>query len=192
MVDAIDLGALDRATEIFLQELHLPDVADLDLPTACGDWAIKDVVNHVCGGALRYMHYLKGGMPEQISWTRTADHVGDDPRAAHANVSADLRRLFAQPDAGLIRAHHPAQTISGDELLVMRVQELAVHAWDIASAMDATATIDNDLAIYILDRGARILRILREYGRYDTETEPVDPQAPAPARLLALTGRSMP
>lgn len=151
-----------------------------------------DVANHVCGGALRYMHYLRGGTPEQIDWTHTADNVGGDPGAAHANVCADLRELFARPDAGVVRAHHPAQTISGDELLVMRVQELAVHAWDITSALVATATIDDGLAAYILDRGAQVLQILRGYGRYGPEPEPVDPRPSVAARLLALTGRSMP
>lgn len=191
VLDSTDLDTLDRATQSFSQVLGSLDAEVLDRPTACGDWTVKDVANHVCGGALRYAHYLRGGMPEEIAWTRTADNVGDDPRAAHDNLSAELRTLFAQPGAGSIRAHHPMQTISGGELLRMRVAELAVHAWDIASTLDATSTIDNDLAAYILDRGASILQAQREHG-YFADVERAHPDAPAPARLLALTGRSMP
>ncbi|MGH3969675.1 MAG: maleylpyruvate isomerase N-terminal domain-containing protein, partial [Mycobacterium sp.] len=124
------------------------------------------VSNHVCGGALRYAHYLRGGMPEEIAWTRTADNVGDDPHATQDNLSAELRTPFAQPDAASIRTHHPMQTASGGALLRMRVVELAVHAWDIASTLDATSTIDNDLAAYILDRGASILQAQREHGYF--------------------------
>jgi uncharacterized protein (TIGR03086 family) len=189
-LDSIDLDALDRATHSFSQVLGSLDVVVLGRPTGCGDWTVKDVANHVCGGALRYAHYLRGGMPDEIAWTRAADNVGDDPRAAHDNLSAALRTLFAQPGAGTIRAHHPMQTISGGVLLRMRTAELAVHGWDIASALDATSTIDNGIAAYILDRGAQILRVQREHG-YFADVEPVDPHAPASARLLSLTGRSI-
>lgn len=190
-VDSTDLDALDRATRSFSQVLGPLDAASLNRPTACGGWTVKDVANHVCGGALRYAHYLRGGMPAEIAWTRTADNVGNDPQAAHDHLSAELRTLFAQPGAGSIRAHHPMQTVSGATLLRMRVTELAVHSWDIASTLDATSTIDSDLAAYILDRGALVLRAQRERG-YFADIEPANPEAPAPARLLALTGRSMP
>lgn len=191
MLDSTDLDALDRATQWFSQVLASLDTDVLDRPTACGYWTIKDVANHVCGGALRYAHYLRGGMPNEIGWTRTADNLGDDPRAAHDSLSAELRTLFAQPDAGSIRAHHPMQAVSGGALLRMRVAELAVHAWDIASTLDVTSTIDNDLAAYILDRGASILQAQHDHGYYP-DVEPANPDAPAPARLLALTGRSIP
>jgi uncharacterized protein (TIGR03086 family) len=191
MLDSTDLDTLDRATQAFSQVLGSLDTDVLALPTACGDWTVNDVANHVCGGALRYAHYLRGGMPDEIAWTRTADNVGNDPRTAHDNLSAELRTLFAQSGAGSIRAHHPMQTVSGAVLLRMRVAELTVHAWDIASTLDATSTIDNDLAAYILDRAASILQAQREHG-YFADVEPANPNAPAPARLLALTGRSMP
>ncbi|WP_067969138.1 TIGR03086 family metal-binding protein [Mycolicibacter icosiumassiliensis] len=191
MLDSTDLDALDRATQSFSHVLVSLDTDACDRPTACGDWTIKDVANHVCGGALRYAHYLRGGMPEEIVWTRTADNIGGDPRAAHDRLSAELRTLFAQPGAGLIRAHHPMQTVSGGALLRMRVAELAVHGWDITSTLDPTSMIDNDLAIYILDRGASILQAQRDRG-YFAEVEPANPDAAAPARLLALTGRSQP
>lgn len=121
----------------------------------------------------------------------SAAEVGDDPQAAHDNLSAKLRTLFAQSGAGSIRAHHPMQTISGGALLRMRVAELTVHAWDIANTFDATSTIDNGLAVYILDSGASILRVQREHG-YFADVGPPDPHALASARLLALTGRSIP
>ncbi|MGW6375754.1 TIGR03086 family metal-binding protein [Rhodococcus sp. NPDC055112] len=184
-----DLDALDRATQSFSQVLGSLDAAELSRPTTCGDWTIKDVANHVCGGAVRYAHYLRGGMPEGAVWTRTADHVGDDPRVAHEHLSAELRTLFAQPDAGSIRAHHPMKTVSGGALLRMRVEELVVHAWDIESTLDAESSIDNALAVYILDRGAAILQTQREHG-YFADVEPAGRHAAAPERLLASTGRS--
>lgn len=191
MLDSTDPDTLDRATQAFSHVLGSLDSDLLDRPTARGDWTVKDVANHVCGGALRYTHYLRGGMPDEIAWTRTTDNVGDDPRAAHDHLSAQLRTLFAQPGAGSISARHPMQTVSGGALLRMRVAELAVHAWDIASTLDATSTIDDDLAAYILDRAAAILRAQSEHG-YFADVEPVNSDAPASTRLLSLTGRSMP
>lgn len=96
MLDSTDLAALDLATQSFSQVLGSLEVEFFDHPTACGDWTVKDVANHVCGGGLRYAHYLRGGMPEDIAWTRTSDNVGNDPHAAHDNLSAELRTLFAK------------------------------------------------------------------------------------------------
>lgn len=177
MLDSTDLDTLDCATQSFSQVLSSLDATDLDRPTACGGWTVKGVANHVCGGALRYAHYLRGGMPDEIAWTRTADNVGHDPRSAHDKLSAELRILFTQPGAGSTRAHHPMQTISGTMLLRMRVVELAVHAWDITSTLEATSKIDNDLAAYLLDRAAPILQVQREHALTITRSaqQPHDP-----------------
>lgn len=191
MVVTTDLATLDRATQLFSQVLASLRPEDLDRPTACGEWTIRDIANHVCGGAMRYAHYMRGGTADEVAWTRAADHVGDRPRAVHEQGSAELRRLFAQPGAGSIRAHHQLQTVSGSELLYMRVEELAVHAWDIASTLDPTATIDPTLAAYVLDRGNSIIQMQRNHG-YFAEVAPADTDAPAAVQLLALTGRSMP
>ncbi|MFL0276393.1 TIGR03086 family metal-binding protein [Mycobacterium sp. SMC-19] len=190
-VDSTDLDMLDHATQSFSLVLGSIDTEDFGRPTACGDWTIKEIASHVCGGALRYAHYLRGGLPDEIAWTRAADHVGNDPRTVHDKLSAELRTLFAQPGAGSVGAHHPMQTVSGAVLLRMRVAELAVHAWDMESTLDAASTLDDDLAAYLLDRAISILRAQREHG-YFADVEPANPDAPAPARLLALTGRSMP
>ena len=191
MVDPTDLATLDHATKQFSQVLAPLRSEDLDGPTACGDWTIRDIANHVCGGALRYAHYMRGGTADGVAWTRAADHVGDNPRAVHDQSSAELRKLFARPGAGSIRAQHPMQTVSGDELLCMRVEELAVHAWDIASTLDPAATINPTLAAYVLDRGAEILQMQRSHG-YFAEVALANEEAPAEAHLLAFTGRSMP
>ena len=191
MLDATDLNMLDRATELFTQVLDSLETATFHRPSACTDWTMQDVANHVCGGALRYAHYLRGGMPDEIAWTRSVDTIGDDPSAAHDKLSAELRTLFAQPGAGTIRAHHSMQTVSGAELLRMRVAELAVHAWDMASSFTPTAEIDNDLAEFLLDRATPVLLAQREHG-YFAHPEPAQSGAPASAKLLALTGRSMP
>ncbi|MGB5797569.1 MAG: hypothetical protein WBH51_17480 [Mycolicibacter algericus] len=90
-LDSADLDSLDRAPQAFSQVLG----------------SLERNANHVCGGALRYAHYLRGGMPGEIAWTRTADNAGNDPQAAHDNLSAELRTLFAQSGAGSLRAHHP-------------------------------------------------------------------------------------
>lgn len=187
-LDALDLDSFDHATAVFAQVLRSMDRADGDRRTACGGWTITEVANHVCGGALRYIHYLRGGAPEDISWTHNADNIGDDPRAVHRRLSADLRTLFAHPDAGSLRARHPMRTVSGAQLLRMRVLELAVHAWDISSTLDGAATIDDDLATYLLDRAAELLEAERAHG-YFTDVQPVGPDGSASARLLALTGR---
>ncbi|AXH95536.1 hypothetical protein DV701_04790 [Ornithinimicrobium avium] len=74
-----------------------------------------------------------------------------------------------------------------DAVLLMRAGDVALHAWDVASAAGQPWPVDEDLAGWLLEAAAPVIEELRQLGFF---------AAPLPAaggsnreRLLALAGR---
>lgn len=186
MISDDDMRMLDRATESFGRILSRPGAIG-PRPSRCAEWSTREVANHVLGGAIRYAHYFSGGDPAEIAWSRTADHLGDDAPAAHRELASALRdQLDRHRDDGIV-LHHPIQDVDATTLLVLRVQELVLHGWDIASAAEPSVELDPQLCAFLLERGEPVRAMLREAGSLATPATPVD-DSPT-ARVLAACGR---
>jgi len=187
MITDEDLRMLDHATATF-EQILTTDGALGDLPSRCAGWSTRDVANHVLGGAIRYTHYFTGGSGDDVAWTRTADHAGDDAVAVHRTLCAALRDEFvAHRDDADLALHHPIRDVDVVTLLVLRVQELVLHGWDIASVTAPGTELDPDLCRYLLDRGAPVRAMLRDGGKLGAALTP-DGDGPA-AAVLAEWGR---
>lgn len=186
MISDDDLQQLDRASDVFggvLSEDGLVGPQE----SRCEGWSTRDVANHILGGAIRYTNYFPGGDPSKIVWSRTAEHLGDDARKSHDDLAQALRREFVlHRDDGII-LHHPVQDVDAPTLLVMRVQELVLHAWDIASIADPAVEIDPELGRFLLDRGGPVRTILRGPGALGPETDSRDTSITE--QVLAAWGR---
>ncbi|MFD4369488.1 maleylpyruvate isomerase family mycothiol-dependent enzyme [Rhodococcus sp. NPDC058521] len=186
MISDDDLQLLDCATGVFGQLLSAERLIGSQ-PSRCPGWSTHDVANHVLGGAIRYTNYFPDGDPSKIVWSRTAEHLGDDPRKSHDDLAQALRREFVRHrDDGII-LHHPVQDVDAPTLLVMRVQELVIHAWDIASITDPAVEIEPALGRFLLDRGEPVRTILRAPGALGPETDPSG--TGLTERVLAAWGR---
>lgn len=186
MISDDDLQRLDLATDVFgqlLSEQHLIG----SQPSRCEGWSTRDVANHVLGGSIRYAHYFTVGDPAEVAWSRTADHAGDDPSSAHHELAAALRREFVRHRDDRIVLHHPLEDVDASTLLVMRVQELVLHGWDIASVIDPDVEMDPGLCRFLLDRGESVRAMLREHGAIGPETKPAG--AWLTSQVLAAWGR---
>jgi uncharacterized protein (TIGR03086 family) len=186
MISEDDLQKLDLATDAFERVLSDEDLIGTQL-SRCPGWSTRDVANHVLGGAIRYTHYFSGGDPAEIAWTRTADHVGRDPARAHRTLADALRREFVDHRDDGIVLHHPIQDVDAPTLLVMRVQELVLHSWDIASVAEPDIELDPSLCRFLLDRGETVRTILRTAGALGHATTPVSGRLTA--EVLAEWGR---
>ncbi|WP_182358775.1 maleylpyruvate isomerase N-terminal domain-containing protein [Tomitella gaofuii] len=182
-----DLRLLTRATDGFGAVLARTDLTGDDAGR-CAGWTLRDVANHVLGGAIRYQHYFSGGDPAEVAWSRTADHAGGDAAAAHRRVSAMLNDRITEHRGSAITLHHPLADIDVPTLLVLRVQELVLHGWDIASVAAPSVTIDPALGVFLLERGASVRTLLRDHGALGPEHDP-GAEADLTARVLAAWGR---
>jgi hypothetical protein len=78
--------------------------------------------------------------------------------------------------------------MSGAHLRVLRVDELAVHSWDLARAIHVDESLDNELVRWLIRRLGPILDTIATSGLYAAPVPPGgadDPQK----RLLHLLGR---
>jgi uncharacterized protein (TIGR03083 family) len=143
--------------------------ADVGRATPCRDWSVADLSDHIVNSVAGMATMAGGGEPD---WAASTHH--DDPASA-------LRReggaLVEQLDAG------------GTFPVGMAAAELAVHAYDLATAL-GRPTADLDPAI--ADAGyAFMTSSLTDDKRGDA----FGPQQPAPAtadayqRLAAFAGR---
>lgn len=179
-----DLDVLDAATALFARALAAPLEGDC---AACPGWSRRDCANHVLGGGLRYAAYFPNLPEEEIGWTRTADHAGDDPAGALRETSAGLRReLAAAPDADALVPHRLAD-IPVRDLLALRVFELLVHAHDLDPAVWQREDAER-LAGWTLEHGRGVVETMRTFEVLAPARD-VAIGADARARLLALAGR---
>ena len=138
------------ANEEFARRLRLVGPDDWRRPTPCSEWDVRALVNHVVGGNVRYQLLLAGAATEQVEATRTVDHVGEDALASFVGT-ADVVVACFQQDGALDRVgHHATGDRTGRELLSMRILDAAVHGWDLARAIGADESLDEEVVAYLL------------------------------------------
>jgi uncharacterized protein (TIGR03086 family) len=182
------LRALGRAQAAFEQRLCLVEVDDWPRPTPCSEWDVHALVNHVVGGNRRYAMLLHGASAEAVQRTRTEDHLGANPSAAFTTTAIELAATFREDGALTRVAHHPIGDRTGAELLAMRVLDLAVHAWDLAHALDVDDTLDPDAVEYALAH-VEVIEVGRKHGSFAVPADPSPAIASGQAILLHLAGR---
>jgi uncharacterized protein (TIGR03086 family) len=144
-------------------------------PTPCPEWSVQDLVDHVVAAPSRFARMARG---EQVDWSATPS-AGPEPAARFRAHADDLLRTVADAAA-------PA----GSPSLDWQCAELAVHTWDLATALGrSTADLDAEVA----ECGLAFLRA----GLTDDNRSPAfGPEQPAPEgadayrRIAAFAGRS--
>lgn len=179
---------LGRSISEFGTRLKLVHTEHWHLPTPCEEWDVRELVNHVVGGAVRYTMLLHGATAEEVVATRVLDHLAGDPVEAFERRAQEVTCAFREPGALSRTVHHPAGDRTGKELLELRITEFAVHAWDLARAIGADEQIDPSL----VDEMCRRLSIagtrMERGGYFDPPTSAPNSASPL-IRLLHLTGR---
>jgi uncharacterized protein (TIGR03083 family) len=156
-------------------------------PSACDLWAIRDVVAHLIWAADFYTDTVSRGTQGDIS--RPADRPpGDapDPAAMPAYFDQHARRVRDRVGAALLPTFrssyhalshlmvglsphewdmpcaffpHFGGTQPARAFLLLIIQELVIHGWDIRSRFDATATLAVDSLPPVLERIATRFRM---------------------------------
>jgi len=159
--------ALDQAGDV-LDGVHADQ---LDLPTPCADWTVRDLVGHLESTPRSFLAMARG---EEVDWSARPD-PGQSGWAARFRAGADdlLHHWHQQP---------------GSEGADWQTAELAVHAWDLARATGQTRRLDPEVA----ERGLAFMeQALTDDRRGEAFGPRVEVAADAPAydRLVAFAGR---
>ncbi len=117
-------------------------------------------------------------------------HLGTDPQAAYRAATAAAIEAFAAPGALERTVHHPAGDIDGPTFAGVRIGDLTIHSWDLASAIGA----DDSLPLSLVEAVLASLEPMRPiigsvgvFGAGPSDNLPAD--ADSQTRMLDLAGR---
>jgi uncharacterized protein (TIGR03086 family) len=145
-------------------------------PTPCPQWSVQDLVDHIVAAPSRFARMARG---EEVDWSTTPS-AGPEPAGQFRSHAEDLLRAVADDAA-------PGGPITLD----WQCAELAVHTWDLATALGRPT---GDLDAEVAERG---LAFMRASLTDDNRGPAFGPEQPAPEgadayqRIAAFAGRSV-
>ena len=148
--------------------------------SACESWVIGDVVAHLAGGAATWANSITravagdSGPPEGQDFMAPgqlgSETIGQAARDSHQQVGMGLMENFRTGYAGLAQVlaglkaddwdkpcFHRRGPLPIVDFVSLRLQELAIHGWDIRSGLDQNATVSEEALPVLAGRVARWL-----------------------------------
>jgi uncharacterized protein (TIGR03083 family) len=125
---------------------------ELRRPAYPTEWTIADVLSHLGSGAVIMRRRLDGEVEAQAVWdewnAKDPEAQADDARAADRAL---LDRLAAlTPEEAAMRLTMGPMDLDLPTFLGLRVNEHALHTWDVAVTLDAAATIPEAAAALMI------------------------------------------
>src|SRR5215213_7483289 len=115
-----DLAVLRRALDQLADVLDDVPSGALADPTPCPQWSVQALVDHIVAAPSRFARMARG---EAVEWSETPS-AGTDPAARFRAHAEELLRAVSDDAA-------PGGAVSLD----WQCAELAVHSWDLATAL---------------------------------------------------------
>jgi uncharacterized protein (TIGR03086 family) len=179
-----ELDSALRSTQAILTKVQL---ADLDTPTPCASWKVRELINHFVGTARWWAGVVTGD-----SDGTDADYAGGDFVAAY-DESIRIALAAFEADGALARTIRlPFGEFPGVVVRGMAALDQFTHGWDLARAIGYPTDLDPDLAAQLLGQ-ARMA--ITDSLRGPEGEAPFGPVASAPAgagpadQLAAFLGR---
>ncbi len=186
LFDAHDLFSLDeRALEWSGDIIAHVRPEQLDAPTPCGDWTLRELIGHMVAHNRGFAAAALGSPVGGEIWDSL--ELEDDFITAYAVSSADVTAAFSGelPERMEIYGFGTYPAVAG---LRMHIVDFVVHGWDVARSIGLTRNPDDDLAeaAYQIMLKVNVPRPNRAFG--------VEVAAPSNAtitdHLIAHVGRS--
>lgn len=144
------------------------DDTQLNMRSYCSEWSVADVLSHLGSSAVIWRRLLDDTLagrptPEGFAPSVWAQWDAKSPRAKADDGLVDdeglLERLEGLGDEERARAAVPLGPLrlSFDEAVGMRLNEHALHTWDVEVVFDQDAHLPEDAAAVVVDNLARIV-----------------------------------
>lgn len=188
--DPVSSRSLQRSCDSTLSILAAVHTTDLDLPTPCASWTVRDLVNHILGGTAFFAELAEAGL--------VADRDEDPDLTAgdfNHTFSQGARRLvaaFSAPGAMDKIMKTQMGELPGSVCAWIAASDIFTHGWDLAKATGQPTDLEPELAEVML---ARVMQTLPDSMRGPEGEAPFGPRveaaesAPAADRLAAFLGR---
>ncbi|MDD7942360.1 TIGR03086 family metal-binding protein [Actinomycetospora lutea] len=178
-------GAMDRVTA----RVRAVGAGIWRAPTPCTEWAVRDLVAHLCFEHLWAPHVLAGTSMGVVGDRYDGDLLHGDPPGAWQRAVARSRPVWTATDTHAARVHTSFGWIPVEEYAEQMLLDLTVHEWDLARG----AGLDEELDPVGVERALSYIRrdpvMLTGPGLW---RPPVAPCSDEPRDvLLALLGREV-
>jgi uncharacterized protein (TIGR03083 family) len=153
-------------SERFKHYIHALPADAWSCPSACDGWEVQDVVAHLAGGAEFFAASIARGLEgdtaplggrrpagsanaaqaaSMIAQSARAlrQRAGDQLLATFDTANDHLNQVFAglRPQDWETPCYHPWRIIPARQFVDLRLQELALHEWDIRSRLNPSASL---------------------------------------------------
>lgn len=187
--DMEPLDAMTAATATFAAVLDQVRPDQLERPTPCDEWNVRELLGHVIVGDDIAVALLDGAGPDEARALWGQEFGDGVVELCRTSIDGQLTRMAAVEDWGTT-VHHIIGDVPASQLLQMRTGDLALHAWDLATAIGVEADIPEELATQIYGTLAPMADVIGTIGMFGSgPSGAVGEDAPVTERLLDLTGR---
>jgi uncharacterized protein (TIGR03086 family) len=159
--------------------------------TLCTEWTVRDVLNHVTGGAMYFGRVAEeGSVPDEDvgQLLGGGDNLGDDYKGAFNTAADKAMAGFSQPGVLERIVKLPFGEMPAAVALNIAIFDVSTHNCDIAQATGQQIQ-DTEVLNTALEVGRQTVRPeMRTPGFFDAE-QPTTDDAPPDQRLLAFAGR---
>jgi len=160
-------------------------VSDWSAPTPDTEWSVRDLVAHVVEEQ-QWVPYLLAG--QSVAQARASiESLRDDLAAEWSLYSLAATSAWRSTPADA-RVQLSYDTVTVDDYLREQVADVTIHTWDLAKAIGADETLDDELVRAVWTVFEPQKDALEASGLFASPV-PVPDDAPLQSRLLAITGR---
>jgi uncharacterized protein (TIGR03086 family) len=182
-VDVLPL--LDRAYAETIDMAAKLTPEDLDRPTPCTEWTVRDLINHFLFTATR----LSSATIGEPGADPGEDLVGDDAAQSVAARLQAAQELWHRPGAMEASCSLQVGEMPGAMAATISLVDTYVHRWDLARAIGGDAELDPELAAACLNfTQGFVTDELRAQVGFNPAVEPPAGATPG-EQLVAFLGR---
>ncbi|MVU75636.1 TIGR03086 family protein [Nocardia sp. ET3-3] len=188
--ELIELDA--RAVRVSISVVSCLTPAQLDAPTPCVGWTLRDLLEHMI---VQHKGFAASAHGEGDIALWKPQPLSDDPIAEYRAAAEQVLAAFAEP--GVLERQFPLPEVRGGIVIPAPLAisfhfiDYVVHAWDVARALGATVEFEDDL----LSAGLPVAEAVprgADREQPDASFAPVieAPDATGLDRILTVLGRS--
>ena len=138
----MSIELLSKAIATFTAELDKTPDTDWSKPTKCDGWDVTGLLKHIVGGATAATAALRGAPREETLPVFTDFRFGSDPRADYAAAMTDHLTAFEEFGDLESIVQHPLMDMPARTMLMFRIVDFTLHAWDLGAGMGREVVLD--------------------------------------------------
>lgn len=189
-MDSIE--ALHRAHQEFATRVEMVGGAQWEHQSACDEWTVGDLVDHVIGGNVFTTKVLRGATADAAmeAAVQVAESSVGNRKAAYLATATEMLELFDSEYVADRVYHHASGDVTGQVVVALRTNDIALHAWDLAHSIGVAEDLDPKLVEMVWKNMSPYADDLAASGRFGTGASgDLGEEAPLQDRLLDISGR---